>query len=322
MTDLNSNRGPIGTSNCSPTPDDGTSAVCQHRAPVPRGRLEDLFFLEDERPGFIFAKPDENETLIGAASLDAARFVIGMELRHRAGVHVYGEGTQSGSDSGDFSGAQINKMSQGAKVKNSAGKAPINCTELPLQAVTEYFESLGKPDLGTQIVKASRDTRGPTIGGGLPAVESARLTGLIKELHDSGGFETVYLGQSVAPRLQGFAEVNRYKHYPTYAHAVRGADSKHVIRDVRAPIDKAVVRYGNKKQRVEYEMFVQKLARTKFAIGTVSAGLHGFVIADGNVYQVHWTATSKSTHLFQQSSVRVFLRTWSDAIVAIPTKVP
>jgi len=323
MTDLNSNRGPIGTRNNEPNPDDGTSAMCQHRAPVPRGRLEELFFMEEDSPRLIFSPPDPCDSIIRAASLDAAKFVIGMELRHRAGIHLYGAGTQSGSDSGDFSQPQVDKMSKGEKVKNKAGRTPINCTELPLQAVQEYFESLGKDDLGTQIIKTSRDSRGATTRGEMGPLESARLTVIIKELHNSGGFETVYLGRSADSRkTQLFGAVNRQKFYPTYAFSVRGADTGELMKDVRAPVDKAFTRYGTKKQLAEYELFIDQLTRTKFAVGTVYGGLHGFVIADGQTYQVHWDKKATSKHLFQVSPVRDFLRQYPDAIVAIPAKMP
>ncbi len=311
-------RGPLGGPTNNPTPDSGTSALHQHRAPVLWGRQDDSEMLADAE--LFFGIPLEHST--NSAALDAARFVIGMELKHRAGIHLYGEGTQSGSQSGDFKQAEIDKMSKGGNVTNRQGKSPINCTELPIHAVAEYFKALGRPDVGTQIETNSRDTRGPIRGETASAVESARLTALIREVHDRGGFETTYLGIAAAPVGQGFGEVNRRRFYPTAARPVTGADSGTVIKDVRAPVDRALSKYGNKSQRREYERFIQTLSRTKFAVGTVDGGYHGFVIADGKVYQVHWEAGSKSNHLFQVSGVGEFLRQYNDAIVAIPARLP
>jgi hypothetical protein len=322
MPDPVGNRGPLGTRTNDPEVDEGTMALRQNRSPTswggPGNRPGDED-LEDELMLLGIAPPKS----VGGAAADAARLVMTVELQQRADIHLFGEGTRSGSQSGDFSRAQIAKMSRGEAVRNAEGKVPINCTELPLMAVKEYFRSLGRADLGAAIEASSRDSRGRVRGAAGSGVESGRLTALIKELHDRGGFETTYLGLGRgAPLGQGFAEVSRRRAYPTAAKPIVGADTKTLIRDVRAPVDRIVVKHGNRKQRREFEQFMEALAGAELAIGTVDAGMHGFVIAAGKVYEVHWDANSRKSNLFQVSEVVRFLRRYQDALVAIPTRRP
>ena len=113
MTNPGGNSGSLGTWTNHPAMDNGTSGLLRNRASVSWGTQEDQDAMEEE---IFFGRHVENS--IHGASLDAARFVIGMELKHRADIYVYGEGTKSGSRSGDFSQDDIDKMSKGEKAKN------------------------------------------------------------------------------------------------------------------------------------------------------------------------------------------------------------
>ena len=89
-----------------------------------------------------------------------------------------------------------------------------------------------------------------------------------------------------------------------------------------APIDAAVARYGDWETRAKYEAFLRELESTPFAVGTIEAGMHAFVIAFGAVYELHWTAGSDNPGLYQVSKVGDFFKRYSSAVVAVPKELP
>jgi hypothetical protein len=232
--------------------------------------------------------------------------------------------SKAGSQSGEFSSEEIDRMSAGETVKNSAGVCPTNCTEFPIETIKEYLKALGLEQLGDKVEKQARDSRGQGKSNpDVTEVESARLTYLVRLLKENAGFETTYIELNrSAPVNQNYASVNKEKVYPTRSDTIVGKDTGQGIPDVRAPVDVALRAKGNKKQREAARTFLEELSKTTFAIGTVDAGFHGFVIANGRVIEVHYREGHGSPELYESRSVEDFFSQYNDAIIAIPKTVP
>ena len=280
--------------------------------------------------------PPTDPADVAAASRAAADEVKGQTETHEAESKTKKGSTRAGTHATSggkpvFTDKEIARMSKGENVVNKRGVKPTNCTEVVLESNRAYFKRMGQEQLGKDIERTARDTRG-VAKGQTDELESARLTALIQQLKLKAGWETAYIQMDKdAPAGQTVKDVRKSGFYPAVANKVKGADTKQSY-DVRAPVDSAFTKASspaNQKTsasaRLEKvvedtaaEGLLERLEKTTYAIGTVDAGHHGFIIADGKAYQVHWSDGRWNPDLYEPQPVRTFLSGYSDAVIAFP----
>jgi RHS repeat-associated protein len=284
------------------------------------------------------ASPEQDPADVAAASRAAAAEVKQQTETHKAEAKTKKgssrAGTQANTPDGtkaEFTDKDVARMSKGENVVNKRGVKPTNCTEVILEANRAYFKRMGQEELSEQIEQIARDTRGPSTPGG-KELESARLTALIQQLKTEAGWETAYIQlEADAPAGQTVKDVRKTGVYPAVANTVKGADSQQK-RDVRTEVDATyttvpapkpgtpavVARLEKIVESAAADALLARLEKATYAIGTVDAGRHGFIVADGKAYQVHWNDSRKNPNLYEISDIRTFLSGYKDAVVAFP----
>jgi RHS repeat-associated protein len=254
----------------------------------------------------------------------AAAHVVVEWATHQVDIQKYGKGRRTGSQSGEASKADVERMNRG---ENVTGKKLFvcNCTEFPIEAAKVYFHELerwGKPgqeELWREIEAATRDSRGPRAGT-KESVESGRGTFLLDLLHDRAGFKTYYWSTgSPSNRLFSPAAVKSTGQYPSHVLPVTGADTGKVISDVSVTVDEFIVtNEGTTRARADAERLLNRLSEETFAIAATNGGEHMFVIANGTVFQVDWNSSSRDPRLINKTTLRDFVNRHTTGVIAVP----
>jgi RHS repeat-associated protein len=287
--------------------------------------LQAEFSLQAESPG----------SDVDAASQAAAKTVKDQAAAHKAEIKEHGVSSRAGSRANrqkEFSDKEIERMSAGENVVNKRGARPTNCTEVVMDGPRSYFQTLGQTELWAEIEASARDSRGPARGE-TKNLESARLTFYIQQLNLRGNWKTAYIQiDKNAPENETAKKVEAAHAYPSSVVPVKGADSRNIYDDVRAPVDDsysmvdipvrksnaASDRLANVVRKVAVDALIERMEKTTFAVGTVDAGEHGFIIVEGKAYEVHWKAGRADPNLYTAKPIRQFLNEHRSALIAFP----
>lgn len=237
---------------------------------------------------------------------DAANLAV-----QRVDARYSGESKEVGSNHRrSVTDEQIEAMNKGNTLRASDGTYPTNCTEFPIDTLEAYFNSKRQHAVFREIIASARDSRGYYLGDITSGVQSARGTYLIRLLREKAGFKVAYFTFNEA-------DSPKSKLYPPKVKNVIGADTGKTIKHVNTHIDREYIASGDNNKENRNDL-LSLIKNTTFAIGTVDYGHHMFVIAYGEVFEVHYDEGKTSLNLYEVSDFENFASKFDHGVIAFP----
>jgi RHS repeat-associated protein len=144
-------------------------------------------------------------------------------------------------------------------------------------------------------------------------------TAMLRELHDTAGWTTVYFHTGDEDSSVGrYDKVAQKKLYPWTT------DPPGSHPEVQVPVDYLI---NNLEEPAAQDPTsatnLEALLKVPYAIGVVDSGMHTFMLSYGRVYEVHWGGGPgpNDPTLFEVSDLKDFMSNWTSGVVAIPTEL-